>query len=251
MRKFVLISAIIFCLLLTGSVAALAESGLRLGLGYEDLTNELTLSSPDGKLEVNSSCPMLFVEAGYDFGTAFAIDAKYGKCVEDQTLVALDSSILGVEAANDTDTDVFSIEASLKKQLGSFSLKGIIGYLESDFDRNLSGRLLSNSGAIDLERSVSGGYLGGEVSYAPNDQFAIGAAYRWMVDPDLELQVAGSELDVSDPYSSQLEVFLQTALTEKVSLKAGYSVSWVEYDLSEVNVENITEGLSLKLQYRF
>ncbi|MGE5604602.1 MAG: hypothetical protein ACM3YE_02805, partial [Bacteroidota bacterium] len=238
-------------LLLTLTLAVSADNGFRASLGYEDLNNELTLSANGVTFEVNSPCPMFFVEAGYDFSAGFAIDAKYSKCVEDQTLVALESSILGAEIATDSDTDLFSIEASYKKQLGVVQLKGIAGHLESDFERVLSGRIFESSGAIELEQSVSGAYLGGEISYLPSDRFQVGAAYRWMIDPDIDLKVAGCSLDVSDPESSQLEVFAQTALTEKLSLKASYSISWVEYDLSELNVENKTDGLTLKLQYQF
>lgn len=251
MKKVSTITLLSFCLLLAISFAVYADPGFKAGLGYEDLNNELTIATPDGELEVNSPCPMYFVEVGYDFGNNLMIDAKYAKCVADQTLAAFDSPILAAEIATDSDTDLFSIEAAFQKELGSFKLKGIIGYLESDYERTLAGRIFEASGGVDVERSVSGTYLGGAISYAPNDRFQVGAAYRWMIDPDIELQAADYSFDVSDPEASQLEIFAQTALTGKLSLKASYSVSWIEYDISEVNVENETDGLALKLQYQF
>lgn len=251
MKKLGLIILLSFSLLLTLVPAVSADNGFRASVGYEALNNELTLSADGVEFEVNSPCPMFFIEAGYDFGAGFAIDAKYSKCVADQTLIALDSSILEAKIATDSDTDLFSIEASYNKQLRSIKLKGVVGHLESDFDRVLSGRFSESSGAIELERSVSGAYLGGEISYLPGDRFQVGAAYRWMIDPDIDLKVAGYSLDVNDPESSQLEVFAQAALTENLSLKASYSISWVEYDIFELNVEDKTDGLTIKIQYQF
>ena len=78
MKKLTLIMVFALSLLVCVPFAAMAEVGFHVGLGYNQLSNELTIGVPGNDfLEINTPVKMYTLDLGYNFSERLAIDAQY------------------------------------------------------------------------------------------------------------------------------------------------------------------------------
>ena len=180
MKKLTLIMVFALSLLVCVPFAVMAEVGFHIGLGYNQLSNELTIGVPSHDLvEINTPVKMFTLDLGYNFSERLAVDAQYSWGTTDLVGICND------EVTIDQDNTIWRVEGSYKWPVSKkVKLGAVLGYADYDTTTALS----CDDDSIGLGQNFSGAYIGPVLTYNPNDKFEFGIAYRWMINPDGELE---------------------------------------------------------------
>ncbi len=262
MKKLNLIFVTVLCLIF-GITAVVSAQGFYVGLGYEDLSNDLTIKVPDLanlKIDLNTPCKLYTADLGYEFNQNYTIEANYSWGTTDLAGLKI-NPYPGetIEADLDEDNSIFSVEGRGKFQVAkSFYLTGIIGYAE--YKTTASGTLdlswVSSDYSADIKQTIKGAYLGAGVSYQPIDRLELGATYRQMIDPSgsLRLDLNDAKYDsthLHDLDYSALEIYTKVNINQNWTAIAQYTKAMTDYSVSGADVSCDTSGLTVKCQYKF
>ena len=194
MRKLTLIMVVVLSLVISIPLAVMAEVGFHVGLGYNSLSNELSLETEDFQASLNTPVKMYTLDLGYDFSDKFAINAQYSWGTSDVASFETDYFGGTIEKENTN----WRVEGSYKVPVGKKVKLGLVaGYANYETTGTLTGYLYYDDEEClfsgSLKQSLDGAYIGPTLIYTPNDKFEFGAIYRWMIDPDGKLEATIGE----------------------------------------------------------
>ena len=254
MKKNLMVLVITVLLILNLSIITMAEDTFQISAGYNAFNNDLAISYSGLEIaDINTPNNMYTVKLGYNPNEWLSLNAMYSWGTTD--LFSLIEDLIVVDQKN----SIAQVEGALKWKINDkFTLACLLGY-----SKNKTTAELNAVGGIitgDLKTELSGFYLGPELIYTPNDRFEGGIAYRYMIDPDIDLSGSAQILiwdfsfgpvNMNDPKYSSLEVYVKSALSENWNLKGSYTYTWNEFSYENIKVDQHNRGLSLLLEYEF
>lgn len=255
MKRILLFLSLTVGLVICMSCAVMADPGFHIGLGYNQLDNDLAIKLPSlgTVVDLHTPCRTYTLDLGYDFSDYLAINAQYNWGTTN--LVGL----LNNQIKIDEDNTSWQIEAPIKWAIGQKTKLGlVVGYADIDTKGKLT--ILGSGG--DLKQSLRGFYVGPILTVNPSDRFEFGLAYRWMVNPDGEIKASiagnqiGPNIDLNDLSHSNLDLYAKAAITKDWAIKTGYTYSWTDYKINNfspysVDVSSKTSGLYAIVQFKF
>lgn len=262
MKKLGLIFIFVACLLFGTGMVAMAQTGLSFDLGYQELSNDLSIHAPSlGGIntDLDSPCNMYTAGVGYDFNDNLSVKGTYSWGTTDISGIGVKPCRCMSFNADDQDNTIWTIEGQYKFPVAKkLKIAAIVGY--ADYKTTTTGTLGSNWNpqqySMDIKQNFNGYYLGAAVIYNPTSQSELGLSFRQMINPSgsVELCANGDKVckeDMQDLKNSVIDVYAQTHLSKNWSATAGYTVISTDYSISGSDVSCDTKGLYLKFKYQF
>lgn len=256
MGKIGLTLVLIVCLLFSYAVITAAEPGFHVGLGYEQSDNTLSVDVLGLGVDIHSPGKMYTVDLGCDFTDNFAINGKFGWGSYDLAK-AKNVLIYPFDASITQDSQLWQVEAVGAIPVGeNVKIGGIGGYLDSETKLKGTVTIPGHTYSGEAQQNYNGYYIGALVAVKPANNFEMGIAYRYLINPWGDLTIFNNPITIDDMHVSSLELYGKAAISSNWSAKTGYTYIWSDYSvnisgISVADVKNKSGNLWVKVEYKF